>query len=103
MPRPRELIAKAQALASFAEDRGLHDEHILPTMGEWKVAVRIATVTGIKAQERGLAAVSLGESESLPRCARSNPGRAPGRWVALPGARDCARSRQLSSDRAWLP
>jgi malate dehydrogenase (oxaloacetate-decarboxylating) len=55
-------MAAAQALASFAEERGLHDEHILPTMGEWKVAARIAAATGMKAQEQGLAAVSLSET-----------------------------------------
>ncbi len=63
MPSPEELLAAAQALASFAEDRGLHDEHILPTMGEWKVAARIAAATGMKAQEQGLAAVFLGETD----------------------------------------
>ena len=63
MPSPEELLAAAQALASFAEDRGLHDKHILPTMGEWKVAARIAAATGMKAQEQGLAAVSLRKTD----------------------------------------
>ena len=62
MPSPEELLAAAQALASFAEDRGLHDGHILPT-GEWKLAACIAAATGMKAQEQGLAAVSLGETD----------------------------------------
>ena len=43
MPRPQELLAKAKALASFAEDRGLHNGHILPT-GEWKVAAIVAAI-----------------------------------------------------------
>ncbi len=63
MPSPEELLAKAQALASFTEDRGLDDEHIHPTLGEWKVAARIAAATGMKAQEQGLAAVSLSETD----------------------------------------
>ncbi len=95
MPSPEELLAKAQALASFAEDRGLHDEHIRPTMGEWKVAARIAAATGMKAREQGLAAVSLGETD-LYRGGRE-------RRAAIPGTPDCARSRHLNSDRAWLP
>ncbi len=102
MPRPQELLAQAQALASFAEDRGLHDGHILPT-GEWKVAACIAAATGMKAQEQGLAAVSLGETGSLPRCARAHPGRAQGCWATVFGTRDCARSRHSNSNRAWLP
>jgi malate dehydrogenase (oxaloacetate-decarboxylating) len=57
-------MAAAQALAAHAEAQGLRDDAILPKMGDWEVAARIAAATGLKAQEQGLAALSL-DGESL--------------------------------------
>jgi malate dehydrogenase (oxaloacetate-decarboxylating) len=48
-------IAAAHELARCAEERGLHDERIAPTMDEWEVVPRIAVATAMKAQEQGIA------------------------------------------------
>jgi len=48
-------IAAARELARCAEIQGLHDDHILPTLDEPQVAVRLAVATGIAAQEAGVA------------------------------------------------
>ncbi len=60
--------AAAGALAGWAEERGLEAARILPAMGEWEVAARIAAATGMKAQDQGLAALSAGE-EALHQAA----------------------------------
>jgi malate dehydrogenase (oxaloacetate-decarboxylating) len=57
-------MAAAQALAAHAEAQGLRDDAILPPMGDWEVAARIAAATGLKAQEQGLAALAL-DGEAL--------------------------------------
>ena len=48
-------IAAAHELAQCAEDRGLREDYILPTMGEWEVFVREAVAVGLKAIEQGVA------------------------------------------------
>ena len=48
-------IAAAYELAKCAEDRGLTEDYILPTMGEWEVFVREAVAVGLKAIEQGVA------------------------------------------------
>ncbi len=52
-------IAAATALADMAVERGLDDEHILPTMDDWEVFPREAAAVGIKAQEQQLARFRL--------------------------------------------
>ena len=54
-------IAAAEALANTARERGLDDEHILPTMDDWEVFPREAVAVGMKAQEQGLARVQIDE------------------------------------------
>ena len=48
-------IAAAYELAKCAEDRGLSDDYIAPTMGEWEVFIREAVTVGLKAIEQGVA------------------------------------------------
>lgn len=48
-------VAAARALADCAHDRGLSAAHILPTLEELDVAVRVAVATGLAAQAEGLA------------------------------------------------
>jgi malate dehydrogenase (oxaloacetate-decarboxylating) len=48
-------IAAASELARCAEDKGIHEEHIVPTMDEWEVFPREAAAVGLKAIEQGLA------------------------------------------------
>jgi len=49
-------LAAARELAACAAERGLSDNFILPGMEESEVAARVATATGLAAQEEGLAA-----------------------------------------------
>ncbi|MCK4256279.1 NADP-dependent malic enzyme, partial [candidate division WOR-3 bacterium] len=53
-------IAAAQELAKCAEDKGLHEEYIIPSMGEWEVFPREAVAVGLKAIEQGVARIKLG-------------------------------------------
>jgi len=48
-------IAAAYELAKTAEDRGISEDNIAPTMEEWEVFPREAVAVGMKAQEQGLA------------------------------------------------
>jgi len=48
-------IAAARELAKVAEDKGIHDEYIIPTMDEWEVFPREAVALGSKAIEQGVA------------------------------------------------
>jgi malate dehydrogenase (oxaloacetate-decarboxylating) len=56
----RMAQAAARALAGHAEAKGLRDDYILPTMGEWQVAAEIAAATGEAAERQGLARTALG-------------------------------------------
>ena len=51
-------LAAAMELAKCAEERGLSEEAILPTMSDWQVVPRLAAATAMKAQESGLAKVT---------------------------------------------
>ena len=48
-------IAAALELAQTAEDNGIHEEYIVPTMDEWEVFPREAVAVAMKAQEQGIA------------------------------------------------
>jgi malate dehydrogenase (oxaloacetate-decarboxylating) len=48
-------IAAALELAQTAEDKGIHEEYIVPTMDEWEVFPREAVAVGTKAIEQGIA------------------------------------------------
>ncbi len=56
-------IAAAYELAKCAEDRGLSEEYIVPTMAEWEVFVREAVAVGMKAQEQGVARVKISRED----------------------------------------
>ena len=62
-------IAAAEELARCAEEKGLDEEHILPTMEDWEVFPREAAAVGVKAQEQGVARLSLSQEELLARAA----------------------------------
>jgi len=51
--------AAAFALAAFAEQDGISENRILPTMDDWRLAVAIAVATALKAQELGLNRISI--------------------------------------------
>ena len=48
-------IAAARELAKTAEDKGLSEDYIIPTMDEWEVFPREAAAVGSKAVEQGIA------------------------------------------------
>ena len=48
-------LAAAYELAKCAEERGIHEDNISPTMAEWEVFVREAVAVGMKAIEQGVA------------------------------------------------
>ncbi|MDD8026954.1 MAG: NADP-dependent malic enzyme [Acidobacteriota bacterium] len=48
-------IAAAMELAKVAEDKGIHEEYIIPNMDEWEVFPREAVAVGSKAIEQGVA------------------------------------------------
>ncbi len=58
-------IAAAEELARCAEERGLDEERILPTMDDWEIFPREAAAVGVKAQEQGVARLSLSREELL--------------------------------------
>jgi len=48
-------LAAAAELARCAEEKGIHDNYIVPTMDEWEVFPREAVAVAMKAQEQGVA------------------------------------------------
>jgi malate dehydrogenase (oxaloacetate-decarboxylating) len=60
-------IAAAEELARFQEEKGLDEEHIVPTMDDWEVFPREAAAVGVKAQEQGVARLSLSREELLDK------------------------------------
>jgi len=60
-------IAAAGELALCAREDGLDEEHIVPTMDDWQVFPREAAAVGMKAQEQGVARLSVTHEELLSR------------------------------------
>lgn len=56
-------IAAAVELAKCAEDKGLRDDYLLPTMDEWETFPREAVAVAKKAMEQGVARLKIGERE----------------------------------------
>ncbi|MBC7190226.1 NADP-dependent malic enzyme [Candidatus Aerophobetes bacterium] len=56
-------IEAAKELAKCAEEKGLSEDYIVPTMGEWEVFPREAVAVGMKAIEQGIARVTLSKDE----------------------------------------
>jgi malate dehydrogenase (oxaloacetate-decarboxylating) len=60
-------IAAAKELAKCAEEKGIHEEYIIPTMSEWEVFPREAVAVALKAQEQGVARLKLSRQEIYDR------------------------------------
>jgi malate dehydrogenase (oxaloacetate-decarboxylating) len=56
-------IAAAEAIAKTAQDKGLHEEYIVPTMAEWEVFINEAVAVAKRAIEQGVARRVLSEVE----------------------------------------
>jgi malate dehydrogenase (oxaloacetate-decarboxylating) len=60
-------IAAAQEIAKFAEERGIHENDILPRMDEWEVFPREAVACALKSIEQGVARVKPSRQELYQR------------------------------------
>ncbi len=60
-------ITAAYELAKCAEDRGISEEYIISTMGEWEVYIRVAVAVGLKAIEQGVAREKASREELTER------------------------------------
>jgi len=56
-------IASATALAKFAEDKGLNENYIIPSMDEWEIYPMQATEVAMKCIEQGLARKKASRAE----------------------------------------
>ena len=56
-------IAAAEALAKYAEEKGLHEDYIIPTMEETECFIHEAVAVGLKAIEQGIARRKLSKDE----------------------------------------
>jgi malate dehydrogenase (oxaloacetate-decarboxylating) len=56
-------VAAAVELAKTAEDNGMHENYLVPTMDEWEVFPREAAAVGRKAIEQGVARLDLSYDE----------------------------------------
>jgi len=60
-------IAAAEAIAETADEKGLHEDYIVPTMDDWEVFIKEAEYVGRKAIEQGIARRKLSASEIRER------------------------------------
>ena len=63
-------LAAASELARLAEEKGLSEKYIIPTMDDWELFPREATAVALKAIEQGVARISR-TREELYASARS--------------------------------
>ena len=56
-------IAAAEEIAKCAEDKGLSEDYIVPSMTEWEMFPREAVAVGMKAIEQGVARVTMSRDE----------------------------------------
>ncbi len=54
-------IAASYEIAKVAEDRGINDDYLVPTMDDWEVFPRQAVKVGLKAIEQGVARLKFDE------------------------------------------
>jgi malate dehydrogenase (oxaloacetate-decarboxylating) len=60
-------LVAAYELAKCAEERGIHEDYISPTMAEWEVFIREAVAVGMKAIEQGVARETPSRAELTKR------------------------------------
>ncbi len=62
-------IAAANELAKVAEDKGLREDYIIPSMDEWEVYPREAAAVGMQAIKEGVAAITNVTYDSIMKSA----------------------------------
>ena len=60
-------IAAARELAKVAEDKGMREDYLLPTMDDWEVFPREAVAVGQKAIEQGVAELKLTPAQAFEK------------------------------------
>jgi malate dehydrogenase (oxaloacetate-decarboxylating) len=60
-------IAASEELARCAEDKGLSEDRILPTMDDWEVFPREAAAVGLKVIEQGVAREEASRAELIEK------------------------------------
>jgi malate dehydrogenase (oxaloacetate-decarboxylating) len=60
-------VAAALELAGMAEETGLTEDHIVPSMADWEVFPREAAAVGMKAIEQGIARKRMSRQELVER------------------------------------
>ncbi len=60
-------VVAAKALAEYAEEKGIHEEYIVPSMEEWDVYPRVAVAVGLESIREGVARVKLSRDELWDR------------------------------------
>ncbi len=60
-------IAAAVELAKFAEEKGINEEYIIPSMEEWELYPRVAAAVAVKAVEQGVSRRTTTYQEELRR------------------------------------
>ncbi len=60
-------VAAAEELARYAEERGIHEDDIVPRMDEWEVFPREAVACALKSIQDGVARVKLSRQELYER------------------------------------
>jgi malate dehydrogenase (oxaloacetate-decarboxylating) len=63
-------IAAAMELAKFAEERGIHEDDIVPRMDEWEVFPKEAVACALESIREGVARVKLSRQELWDRATR---------------------------------
>jgi len=59
------LLAAAEEVAKFAEEKGIHEEYIIPKMTEWEIYVREAAAVAATASAQGVARIPRSYKEEL--------------------------------------
>ncbi|MGC9135282.1 NAD(P)-dependent malic enzyme [Caldivirga sp.] len=61
------IVAVAREIAKYAEERGITEDYIIPTMEEWEVYPRAAAAAAVEIVNEGLARVNTTYNEELER------------------------------------
>lgn len=61
------IVAVAKEIAKYAEERGITEDYIIPTMEEWEVYPRAAAAAAVEIVKEGLARVTTTYNEELER------------------------------------
>ena len=60
-------VAAAKALAEYAEEKGIHEEYIIPTMDDWEAYPREAVAAALQSIKQGVARIKPSKQELWER------------------------------------